>query len=112
MRRVVGDVFGTVVGGGQLEAGFLVDVLVEFLAAQHRVEALDGADGDARDGVELVRGQVLDVVKLGELAAGVGRDELLELGHGLPAEVGAVHEEEHALGAGVLDQPVGEAQAV
>ena len=61
-----------------------------------------------RDGVELVRGEVLDVVELGELAAGVGRDELLELGHGLAAEIGAVHQEEDALGAGVLDEPVGE----
>ena len=44
---VVGDVLRAVVSGGDLVAGFLVEVLVQFLAAQHRVEALDGADGDA-----------------------------------------------------------------
>jgi len=46
---------------------------------QHGVKALDGGDADAADFVELRRFQVLDVVKLGELAAVVGRDELLEL---------------------------------
>ena len=56
-----------------------------------------------------LRGEVLDVVELGELAAGVGRDELVELAHGLLAEIGAVHEEQDALGPGVLDQAVGEA---
>ena len=58
--------------------------------------------------IELVRGEMLDVVKLGELAAGVGRDELLELAFGLSAEIGAVHEEEDALRAGVFDEAVGE----
>ena len=52
---------------------------------------------------------MLDVVNLGELAAGVGRDELLKLGHGLPSEIGAVHEEEDALGPGMLDEPVDKA---
>ena len=46
---------------------------------QHGVKALDGGDADAADAVELRGLQVLDVVKLGELAAVVGRDELLEL---------------------------------
>ena len=45
-------------------------------------------------GSSCVRGEVLDVVKLGELAAVVGRDELLKLGLGLPAEIGAVHEKQ------------------
>ena len=106
---VVGHVLRAVVGGGDFVAGFFVEVFVEFLAAQDRVEALDGADGDAGDGIEVVRGEMLDVVDLGELAAGVGRDELLELGHGLAAEIGAVDEEQDALGPGVLDEPVGEA---
>ena len=75
-------------------------------AAQHGVEALDGGDADAADGVELLRLQVLDVVKLGELAAVVGRDELLELLQGLAAEVAAVDEEEDAARAGELDQAV------
>ena len=36
-------------------------------------KALDGGDADAADAVELGGLQVLDVVKLGELAAVVGR---------------------------------------
>ena len=34
------------------------------LALQHRVEALDRGDADPRDGIDLVRLEVLDVVKL------------------------------------------------
>jgi hypothetical protein len=30
---------------------------------------LDGADGDAANAIELVRGEVLDIIELGELAA-------------------------------------------
>ena len=55
---------------------------------------------------------MLDVVKLGELAAVVGRDELLELFQGLVAEIGAVDEEEDAARPGVLDQAVNEVTAV
>ena len=42
--------------------------------AQHGVKALDGGNADAADAVELRGLQVLDVVKLRELAAAVGRD--------------------------------------
>ena len=49
---------------------------------------------------------MLDVVQLGELAAVVGRDVLLELLEGLPAEVAAVHQEQDAAGVGELDQAV------
>src|SRR5438093_1999231 len=52
--------------------------------------------------------QVLDVVKLGELAAVVGCDELLEFFQGLVAEVAAVDEEEDAARAGELDEAVNE----
>src|SRR5437667_8073247 len=52
--------------------------------------------------------QVLDVVKLGELAAVVGRDELLEFFQGLVAEVAAVDEEEDAARAGELDEAINE----
>src|SRR5438034_7369153 len=52
--------------------------------------------------------QVLDVVMLGELAAVVGRDELLEFFQGLVAEVAAVDEEEDAARAGELDEAVNE----
>ena len=58
--------------------------------AQHGVKALDGGDADAADAVQLRGLQVLDVVKLGELAAVVGRDELLEFFQGLVAEIAAV----------------------
>src|SRR5437660_1846321 len=76
--------------------------------AQHGVKALDGGDADAADAVELRGLQVLDVVKLGELAAVVGRDELLEFFQGLVAEVAAVDEKEDAPCAGELDEAVNE----
>src|SRR5205823_10010340 len=76
--------------------------------AQHGVKALDGGDADAADAVELRGLQVLDVVKLGEFAAVVGRDELLEFFQGLVAEVAAVDEEEDAARAGELDEAVNE----
>ena len=78
---------GPVIGGSQLEAGLLVDIIVEFLAAQEGIEALDGADSDAGHGVKLAGGQVLDVVELLELAAGIGCNELVELRFGLSAKV-------------------------
>src|SRR5213082_953364 len=75
---------------------------------QHGVKALDGGNADAADAVELRGLQVLDVVKLGEFAAVVGRDELLEFFQGLVAEVAAVDEEEDAARAGELDEAVNE----
>lgn len=103
------DAASTFICGAEIGGGFFVEVLVELgLAAQNRVEPLNGADGDARDGVEGVGGEVLDVVDLGERAPSVGGDELVELALGLFAEVAAVDEEEDAAGAGEFDQPVGE----
>src|SRR5437763_13304691 len=75
---------------------------------QRGVKALDSGDADAADAVELRGLQVLDVVKLGELAAVVGRDELLEFFQGLVAEIAAVDEEEDAARAGELDEAVNE----
>src|SRR3954447_3675195 len=75
---------------------------------QDGVEALDGGDADAADLVQLRGLQVLDVVKLGELAAVVARDELLEFFQGLLAEVAAVDEEQNATRAGELDEAVNE----
>src|SRR4029453_1177939 len=75
---------------------------------RHGVKALDGGDADAADAVELRALQMLDVVKLGELAAVVGRDELLEFFQSLVAEVAAVDEEEDAARAGELDEAVNE----
>lgn len=108
-RGIVGDFARGRVAGVGLGDGMLVGLLVEFLSAQHGVESLDRADHDLGGGVEFVRGEMLNDVELGELATGVGVDELLELGECLAAEVGSVDEEEDALGAGVLDEPVGEA---
>ena len=93
---IVGNFLGAAIRSADFVGGHFVGVFGQFLAAQHRVKALDGADGDAADGVERVGGEVLDVVKLGELAPGVGRDELLKLGGGLPSEIRAVHEKKHA----------------
>src|SRR5207302_810497 len=90
----------------ELVAGAFVDLGVDLFAAQHGVKALDGGDADAADAVELCALQVLDVVKLGELAAVVGRDELLEFFQGLVAEVAAVDEEEDAARTSELDEAV------
>jgi hypothetical protein len=65
-------------------------------------------DRHPRDRVDHVRGQVLHVVELGELAVRVRGGERLELLQRLPAEVRAIDEEEHAPGARELDQPVGD----
>src|SRR5206468_8790164 len=92
----------------ELIAGSFIDLGVDLFAAQHGVKALDGGDAHAADAVELRGLQVLDVVKLGELAAVVGGDELLEFFQGLVAEVAAVDEEEDATRAGELDEAVNE----
>ena len=76
------------------------------LAAQHGVEALDGGDAHLADRVQDVGPQPLDVVELTEPAAIVGGDVLLELGEGLAAQVVAVHQEEHPLRPGELDEAV------
>src|SRR5439155_25335458 len=91
---------------GDFEAGFLVEVFVQCLTPEHGVEALNGADGDAGYRIEFVRGEVLDVVQLRELATRVGCDELVELAFGLAPEIGAVHEEQDALRPGVFNETV------
>ena len=103
---VVGDLHRPV--RGDVLAGLLVELVVEGLAAQDRVHPLDGGDVDLGDRVEPVRGQVLDVVQLGELAAVVGGVEALELLERLPAQVGPVDQEQDPAGPGVADQPVGD----
>jgi hypothetical protein len=50
---------------------------------------------------------MLHVVQLRELPPVVGRRVLLELLQGLPAQVRPVHQEQHPLRTGVLDEPVG-----
>ena len=78
--------------------------LVQLLAAQHGVEALDGGDDDLGVGVDAVAVQVLDDVGLHELAAGAGRLVVLVLLQRLVAEVVAVDQEQDAPGLGVLEQ--------
>jgi cytochrome c553 len=79
-------------------------LLGEFFAAQEGVEALDGADGDAADVVEVGRGEVLDVVEFGEEAAGIRRAVTVEFIASLLAEIRAVNEEEDAASPGVFDE--------
>jgi len=57
------------------------------VALEGGVDALDGRDADPRGGVDGVGGEVLDDVLGGELALGVGDDELVELKLSLLAEV-------------------------
>ncbi len=108
---------GRVVGYGRrvLEHRFdafgrmLVVFLGQVAALQQRVHALDGADDDAGALVEVVALQVLDDVFLAELEVVVGRVVLVEFLLGLPAEVAAIDQKQHAPGAGELDQSVDEA---
>jgi hypothetical protein len=65
-------------------------------------------DDDLGGDEHALRAETLDVVEVGELAVGVGGPEVLELGEGLRAEVVAVDEEQDALRAGVLEDPVRE----
>ena len=79
---------------------------VDGFARQDRIHALDGADAHLGMGVEAARCQPLHVVELGELAGVVGRRVGHEFLMRLLAEVARVHQEEHALGAAELQQPV------
>ncbi len=76
------------------------------LALQDGVEALDGRDHHLRRLGDRVAGQPLHGVQLAELARIVGRSVGGELDLRLLAQVGAVHQEEHASGAREREQPV------
>ena len=84
----------------------LVGFLVKLLSLEHRIETLDRADANLRGGVEGVRGQTLENVLLVEFIVVVGRHILLKLFERLLAQVAAVDQKQHALGAGELDQTV------
>ena len=105
---------GCIRSAGFLEERFqtldraLVGFLIKLLSLEHRIEALDRADANPRGGVERVRGQALDDVLLGEFIVVVGRDILLKLFERLLAQVAAIDQKQHALGAGELDQTVAE----
>src|SRR5258708_33537001 len=69
----------------ELVEGLLFELLGQFgLSAEHRVQALDSCDAHPCSRVDGVGSQELDVVKLGQLAAVVWGDELLEGGQRLP----------------------------
>ncbi len=92
----------------QLITRFLFQVFGQLLAFQHGVQALDGADANARGGIERVAGQALNDVLLGEFEVVVGRLVLLEFLQGLVTQIAAVDQEQHAARAGELDQAVDE----
>jgi hypothetical protein len=108
-RRVVVDGLRFLEQALDALGGLLVGFFRQLAALEHRIHALDGADADARRPVELVAGEVLDDELLAELVVVDGRDVLVELLLGLPAEVAAVHQEQDTPRAGELDQPVDEA---
>ena len=97
--------------GGRLDlvSGGLVKFGREFrLPFQDRVHALDSRDAHARDGVNHLGCEMLDVIEFSELAPIVLCCKLLELFESLAAEVCAIHEEEYSAGIGVLDEPIGD----
>ena len=97
---------------------FLLDGLLEFverqvfggivdgLAGEDRIHALDGADADLRMRVDAGRRQPLHVVKLGELAGIVGRRIGHEFLMRLLAEVAGIDQKQDALGAAELEQAI------
>ena len=84
----------------------LVGFLIKLLSLEHRIEALDRADANLCGGVERIRGQALEDVLLVEFIVVVGRHILLKLFERLLAQVAAIDQKQHALGAGELDQSV------
>ncbi len=70
--RVVDDRWRFLEEAGVVEKRFLLQLRRQLLAAQHRVEPLDGADADPRRAVEAAALQVVDDVLFGELVGGVG----------------------------------------
>ena len=86
----------------------LVGFLIKLLSLEHRIEALDRADANLRGGVERIRGQALEDVLLVKFIVVVGRHILLKLFERLFAQVAAIDQKQHALGAGELDQTIAE----
>ena len=105
-RRIVGDRDRFLVQLVEIGERRLLILLGQLLALKHRIQPLDRADTHPRDRVDSIAREPLDVVQLRELAAVVRRHVLLELPQGLSAEVGAVHEEQHASRAPVLHESI------
>ena len=105
--RVVGEEFRLERKGRVEQRAFFERWVQAGLTGEDRVEPLDRRDADAGRGpADRVRAEVLDVVEVGEFPAVIRRGVLLELVEGLPAEVSAVDEEQHAPGVGVADHAV------
>ena len=89
------------------DGGFFV-LVRQLPPLEHGIHALDGADADARGGIECIACQPLDDELFGELEVVVRRDVLLEFLERLVAKVAAVYQKEHAACACELDEPVDE----
>lgn len=88
-----------------LEGGGLFVGFVQFLAAQHGVQALNGRDDDLCVGIDAVGVKMLDDVSFAEATARAGRVVVLIFLQGLVAEVVAIHQKENAVSASVLEKP-------
>src|SRR5262245_44206112 len=84
----------------------LVGFLIQLLSLEHRIEALNRADANARASVERVRGQTLDDIFLVEFIVVVGRHILLKLRQRLFPQVASINHKQNPLGAGEFDQTV------
>ena len=106
--RVVFDVGRLVVPRRRrIEGGILfVPAVVLGISLQHRVQALDRRDDDLGGRVDRIGREPLDGVQLRKLAGIVRWIEIGELVPGLTAQVVAVHQEQDAPGAAVLQQAV------
>lgn len=92
--------------GFHIKAGLFIGLIVQLLAGQLRVQALDGGDGDFGGIGDAGSAEDVDVVVLGELAAIVGDDELFELVLGVGGQVAAIDQEERAFDFGEFGQAV------
>ncbi len=77
-------------------------------ATQDGVEALNSANGDFADFVDVWRGHMLNVVKLGEKAAHLGSLKSVEFVASLFAQVGSIDQKKNPASFGVFDQPIGD----
>ena len=77
--------------------------LVQLLALQERIHALDGADADLAIPADKGRLEALNTVKLGELAVVVAGHVGHERLFGLFAQIPCVHEKQDALGVGMFE---------
>ena len=101
--RVVGDRHWLV---GHPAVQVRVVGIAGLLVAQRLEHPLDRRDRDAGRVRHRSAPDPVDVVQLGELPAVVGRLVILELGHRLLGQVVAVDQEQDAVEAAVLEQPV------